>query len=109
MAEAIIAAAGEDPQLVNYRMRLHHQKAALLCREGDPSGALKQLEAMAACVRAPLQAEGETFLAMLLYEKNPAHRRHYALDALAGEDLAPLREDPEFRALRARVEAITVE
>ena len=109
MAEALIAAAGEDPQLVNYRMRLHHQRAALLCREEDRSGALLQLEAMAACIRAPLQAEGETFLAMLLYEKNPTHRRRYALEALAGEDLAPLREEPGFRELRARVEAMTIE
>jgi Predicted transcriptional regulators len=109
MAEAIIVAAGEDPQLTNYRMRLHHQKATLLCREGDLSGALMQLEAMTACIHAPLQAAGETFLTMLLYEKNPAHRRVYALKALAGEDLAPLRDDPEFRAIRERAEAMTVE
>ena len=109
MAEAVITAAGEDPQLTNYRMRLHRQKASLLCREGDPSGALLQLEVMAACIHAPLRASGETFLAMLLYEKNPAHRRRYALDALAGEDLAPLREEPGFKELRARVEAMTVE
>ena len=109
MAEAIIVAAGEDPQLTNYRMCLHHQKAALLCREGDLSGALMQLEAMTACIHAPLQAAGETFLTMLLYEKNPAHRRLYALKALGGEDLAPLRENPEFRAIRERAEAMTVE
>ena len=109
MAEAIIAGAGEDPQLVNYRMQLHRQKAALLCREGDLSGALTQLEAMTACIRAPLQVSGETFLAMLLYEKNPAHRRRWVLDALAGEDLAPLREEPLFQTLRERVEAITDE
>ena len=109
MAEAIIVAAGEDPQLTNYRMRLHHQKATLLCREGDLSGALMQLNAMTACIHAPLQAAGETFLTMLLYEKNPAHRRVYALKALAGEDLAPLRDDPEFRAIRERAEAMTVE
>ena len=109
MAEAIIVAAGEDPQLTNYRMRLHHQKAALLCREGDLSGALMQLEAMTACIHAPLQAAGETFLTMLLYEKNPAHRRLYALKALGGEDLAPLRENPEFQAIRERAEAMTVE
>ena len=109
MAEAIIAAAGEDPQLTDYRMGLHRQKAVLLCREGDLSGALLQLEAMAACIRAPLRASGETFLAMLLYEKDPEHRRLYALDALAGEDLAPLREEPGFRELRAGVEAMTAE
>ncbi len=109
MAEAMIAAAGEDPQLVNYRMRLHRQKAALLCHEGDLSGALNELEAMAACVRAPLRAAGETFLVMLLYEKNPAHRRRYALEALEGEDLSPLREEPGFRALRGRVEAMAAE
>ena len=109
MAEAIIVAAGEDPQLTNYRMRLHHQKATLLCREGDLSGALMQLEAMTACIHAPLQAAGETFLTMLLYEKNPAHRRLYALKALGGEDLAPLRDDPEFLAIRERAEAMTVE
>ena len=109
MAEAIIVAAGEDPQLTNYRMRLHHQKATLLCREGDLSGALMQLEAMTACIHAPLQAAGETFLTMLLYEKNPAHRRVYALKALGGEDLAPLRDDPEFQAIREQAEAITGE
>ena len=109
MAEAIIAAAGEDPQLTNYRMRLHHQKASLLCREGDLSGALMQLDAMTACIHAPLQAAGETFLTMLLYEKNPAHRRLYALKALGGEDLAPLRDDPEFLAIRERAEAMTEE
>ena len=109
MAEAIIVAAGEDPQLTNYRMRLHHQKATLLCREGDLSGALMQLEAMTACIHAPLQAAGETFLTMLLYEKNPAHRRVYALKALAGEDLAPLRDDPECQAICERAEAMTVE
>ncbi len=109
MAEALITAAGEDPQLTNYRMRLHRQRAALLCREGNVSGALMQLETMAACIHAPLHASGETFLAMLLYEKNPAHRRRYALKALAGEDLAPLREEPGFRELRARLEAMTAE
>ena len=109
MAEALLTSAGEDPQLTNYRMRLHRQKASLLCREGDMSGALTQLEAMAACIRAPLQASGETFLTLLLYEKNPAHRRRYALEALAGEDLVLLREEPSFRELRARVEAMTEE
>ena len=53
LAEAILMAAGEDPQLVHYRMDLHRQKAARLCREGDPSGALTQLEALAACIQTP--------------------------------------------------------
>ena len=109
MAEAILAAAGEDPQLAFYRMRLYYQKAALLCREGDPSGALQELEAMAACLQAPPQAAGDTFFTMLLYEKNPALRRRWALEALAGEELAPLRAEPGFRELRARVEATAAE
>ena len=109
MAEAILTAAGEDPQLVHYRMGLHRQKAALLCREGDPSGALKQLEAMAACIQTPPQASGETFFVMLLYSNDRGKRRRKVLDALAGEDLAPLREEPAFRELCARVEAMTAE
>ena len=45
---------------------------------------------------------------MLLYSNDRAKRRRKVLDALAGEDLAPLREEPAFRELYAKVEAATV-
>ena len=39
----------------------------------------------------------------------PALRRAYLLRALDHPDFAPLRDDPEFQAIRARAEAITAE
>ena len=63
-----------------------------LCRL-DAAGAILQNLPLARPLRALASLDG----------------RLYALDALAGEDLAPLRDDPKFLAIRERAEAMTVE
>ena len=104
MAEAILASAGKDGQLVYYQMGLHRQRAALFCEKGDRAAALRELGVLLACAEKETSAVPgeETFLIPTLGEDAPEERRRWVLEALEEEAFASLRETPELRALIAR-------
>ncbi len=101
MAGAILGAAGPDRQLVYYRMDLRRLRAAQLCRAGERSAALSELNALLACAAGEDGSSGEAaFLLPTLEEGSPEERRRWVLEALEEEAFASLRETPEFQALR---------
>ena len=113
LTAAILAAAGEPKTLIWYKLNLLLRRARLACEGGEPEAALLAIEELVAAVAdfgtSPLTVETSLLFSELPEATSPAELRRWALDALAGEDLAPLREKAGFRELRAKVEAMTVE
>ncbi len=104
MAEAILASAGEDGQLIYYWLELHRQRAALLCEKGDRAAALRELGTLMdrVCGEGSGPTEEEPFLLPTLEAGSAEERRRWGLETLEGEAFASLRETPEFLALLAR-------
>ncbi len=104
MAEAILASAGKDEQLIWYWMGLHRQRAVLLCEKGDRAAAIRELGALTdrVCENESFPPKETNFLAPALEAGSAEERRRWVAEALAEEAFASLRETPEFRALSAR-------